>query len=75
MPPYRDYAEWHFVKERVGQRLDQPANEGARGDDFEQLFDSAIRHRFGMLISQAKLKLSSSLRPSPFSCERRRGPK
>src|ERR1700721_2453313 len=53
-PFYRDYAEWNRAKERVENRLDRK-DEHARDEDFEELFDAAIRHRFGVFISRAKL--------------------
>lgn len=53
-PFYRDYTEWNRAKERVENRLDRK-DERARDEDFEELFDAAIRHRFGAFISRAKL--------------------
>ena len=56
-PFYRDYAEWNRAKERVENRLDRK-DEHARDGDFEELFDAAIRHRFGAFISRAKLEFT-----------------
>lgn len=53
MPPspnfYRDYTEWNLKDRRDGQADD----EKERVPDIEELFDAAIRHRFGLLISRA----------------------
>jgi hypothetical protein len=56
-PFYRDYTEWNRAKERVENRLDRK-DEHARDEDFEELFDAAIRHRFGTFISRAKLQFT-----------------
>jgi hypothetical protein len=47
---YRDYAEWSLAKKPHEDRGDSRA-EGV--PDIEELFDAAIRHRFGFLISRA----------------------
>ena len=52
MPPsrnfYRDYTEWNLNDRPDGQAED----EEERVPDIEELFDAAIRHRFGLLISR-----------------------
>ncbi len=53
-PFYRDFTEWNTAKDRGGDRLDRN-DEPARDEDIEELFDAAIRHRFGMFISRAKM--------------------
>ena len=67
-PFYRDYTEWNFAKDHVENRLDRK-DERACDEDFEELFDAAIRHRFGVFISRAKLEFthaapSTARRPS-----------
>ena len=69
-PYYRDYTEWNLAKERVENWLDRKDGQ-ARGEDFEELFDAAIRHRFGALISRAKLKFTHA-RPAAQRRSRRR---
>lgn len=60
MPTYRDYTEWDSLKTRLKNRLDYRADdEHDRGGGIEELLDAAIRHRFGILISQSKLKLKA----------------
>jgi hypothetical protein len=46
---YRDYTEWNLKDRREGQADDDKE----RVPDIEELFDTAIRHRFGLLISRA----------------------
>ena len=46
---YRDYTEWNLKDRRDGQADD----EKERVPDIEELYDAAIRHRFGLLISRA----------------------
>ena len=53
---YRDYTEWNLAKDGADNRLDRK-DEEARGEDFEELFDAAIRHRFGVFISRAKTRI------------------
>lgn len=61
MPPsrnfYRDYTEWNLKDRRDVQADDerdgQANDEKERVPDIEELFDAAIRHRFGLLISRA----------------------
>ena len=64
MPPsrnfYRDYIEWNLKDrrdsqpdDRKGRRDGQTNDEKERVPDIEELFDAAIRHRFGLLISRA----------------------
>ena len=60
MPAYRDYKEWKPLEKRLKNRLDDRADDGRDcGEAIEELFDTAIRHRFGTFISQAKLKLKA----------------
>jgi hypothetical protein len=67
-PSYRDYTEWNLAEDRVENRLDGK-DEQACDEHFEELFDAAIRHRFGVFISRARLKFmhaapSTARRPS-----------
>jgi hypothetical protein len=49
---YRDFTEWNLAAEPVKDRRDRKADdEDERVPDIEELFDAAIRHRFGVLIS------------------------
>ena len=68
-PFNRDHTEWNFAKDHVDNRLDRK-EEQACVEDFEELFDAAIRHRFGVFISRATLEFmhaapSRARRPSP----------
>jgi hypothetical protein len=50
----RDFTEWNLAREPVKDWRDRKADdENERGPDIEGLFDAAIRHRFGLLISRA----------------------
>jgi hypothetical protein len=62
MPPYRDYTEWRLLKDRLDKSARPVDDEHDCNDSIEDLFDAAIRHRFGILISQAKLKLKAQHR-------------
>jgi hypothetical protein len=63
MPRYRDYVEWNTPQERFEDLLRRRVdNEPGRGDAIEQMFDAAIRHRFGLMISKAKLNLKKRRR-------------
>ena len=53
-PFYLDFTEWKRERDRSGNL---PDRRDARDTDIEQLFDAAIRHRFGVFISRAKLEL------------------
>jgi hypothetical protein len=59
MPPYRDYTEWRSPKERLDKSARRADDEHGRDDSIEDLFDAAIRQRFGILISSARLKLKA----------------
>ena len=59
-PFYRDYTEW---LDRKGEQV--------RGAGFEELFDAAIRHRFGALISRAKLESTHAPPPARRRSRRR----
>jgi hypothetical protein len=70
-PFYRDYTEWNHTENRVENRLDRK-HEQARDEDCEELFDAAIRHRFGVFISRAKLEFMHAA-PSTAHRSSRRG--
>lgn len=70
-PFYRDYTEWNDAENRVENRRGRKY-EQTRDEDFEKLFDAAIRHRFGLFISRAKLQFMRSA-PSTAHRSSRRG--
>jgi hypothetical protein len=51
---YRDFTEWNTARDRGSNRLDR-GDEHARDEDIEEVFDAAIRHRFGVFISRGKM--------------------
>jgi hypothetical protein len=58
VPPYRnsyrDYTEWNLAKTPFEDRHDSQADDKyKRVPNIEELFDAAVRHRFGLLISRA----------------------
>ena len=53
-PFYRDFTEWNSARDCGANRPDGES-EHAPDEDLEELFDAAIRHRFGVFISRAKM--------------------
>ena len=68
---YRDYTEWNHAESRaenwLGREHEQASDEG-----LEEVFDAAIRHRFGVFISRAKLEFVHAA-PSTAHRSPRRG--